>query len=779
MRISAILTALLLFHLKIQAQSNQLTQTIRGKVTDSQNGLPIAGATLVLLPEQNNKVTFSDAGGLYRFENLPIGRYELVVKLLGYQETSIPNIVTGTGKEAVIDIQLTEKVQEIKTFEISSVGINKSEAINELATVSARQFSVEETKRYAGALNDPGRMVQSFAGVSVNSDGNNDIVIRGNSPRGVLWRMEGIEIPNPNHFSNQGASGGAISMLSNNMMDNSDFLSGAFSAEYGNAASGVFDMRLRKGNNEKRESAFQLGVIGSDIALEGPFSKGGNSSYLINYRYSSLALLQKAGIKIVGDAIPVFQDLSFNFNFPTKKLGRFSVFGIGGLSGIKQEYSGKTLIYQDKFNTSLGVSGITHSYIFNSNTWIKTVVAATGTTNKYRGNLLDTNNIFKYTDIEEDFTNSALRASVNLYHKIDRKNSLKAGFVASRLNYSMYSRFYDDIALKYDTRLNKTGSTGLLQMFGNWQHRFSDKLSLNTGLHYMHFLLNNRLSLEPRAGIKWNFSGNQNLSAGLGLHSRLEDLSVYFNQRINDEGKTETPNRNLDLSKSMHYVIGYETMLNPQWHFKSELYFQYLYKVPVNAEAKDHFSMINTNEGFTIIKAENSGDGRNLGLEFTLERYFSKSWYMMLTSSVYDSKYRGSDKILRNSAYNGNFAGSLLAGKEFAVGNNKILSLNLRSLLAGGRRYTDLLQPETQATGTAVFDYSNAFESRGAFYRRLDLGISYTINKTKTSSVWKIDIQNVTNTLNEFGRYYNIDSRQIETATQAGIIPTLSYRIEF
>ena len=779
MRILPILTAILLLHLRTEAQSTQLTQTIRGKVTDVQNGLPIAGATLILLPEQNNRATFSDADGLYRFDNLPIGRYELVVKLMGYQETSIPNIVIGTGKEAIVDIQLTEKVLEIKTVEISALGVNKSEAINELATVSARQFSVEETKRYAGALNDPGRMVQSFAGVSINADGNNDIVIRGNSPRGVLWRMEGVEIPNPNHFSNQGASGGAISMLSNNMMDNSDFFSGAFPAEYGNAASGVFDMRLRKGNNEKRESAFQIGVIGSDIALEGPLTKSSKSSYLINYRYSSLALLQKAGIKIVGDAIPVFQDLSFNFNFPSKKLGRFTLFGIGGLSGIRQEYLGKTINYQDKFNTSLGVAGITHSYIFNSKTWLKTVVAGTGTTNKYRGNLLDTNNIFKYTDIEENFGNQALRASVNLHHKIDRKNSIKTGFVASRLIYSMYSRNYDDETSKYNTQIDKSGSTGLIQVFGNWQHRFSDKLSLNTGLHYTNLLLNNRQSLEPRAGIKWNFVGNQHLSAGLGMHSRMEDLSVYFNQRMNDLGKLETPNRNLDLSKAMHYVIGYETMLNNQWHLKTEVYYQYLYDVAVNSEAKDHFSTINMNEGFTSIKAENTGTGRNYGLELTLEKYFSKSWYMMLTSSVYDSKYRGSDQILRNSAYNGNFAGSFLAGKEFAIGKNKTLSLNLRSLVAGGRRYTALMEQETNESGSALYDYANAFESRGAFYRRLDLGISYTINKTKTSRVWKIDIQNVTNTLNEFGRYYNIDSKQIETATQAGIIPTLSYRIEF
>ncbi len=363
----------------LMAQNPQLSQTIRGLVTDQLTEIPIPGATVVLSPSHPMIGTTTSSEGEFRLNKVPIGRYNLIVNMLGYQETTIPNVVVGSGKEIVLQVKLTEHAVEMQTVEITAGGANKAEALNELTTVSARQFSIEETKRYAGALNDPGRMVQSFAGVTFNADGNNEIVVRGNSPRGVLWRMEGIEIPNPNHFSNQGASGGAISMLSNNMMANSDFLSGAFPADYGNAASGVFDMRLRKGNNENRETAFQLGVIGTDIALEGPINKLKGSSYLANYRYSSLSMLQKLGVEIVGDAIPVFQDLSFNVSLPTEKAGTFSLFGIGGLSSINQHYDGLTLNYQDKFRTQLGVAGITHSYIFNERTWLKTVIAATHT----------------------------------------------------------------------------------------------------------------------------------------------------------------------------------------------------------------------------------------------------------------------------------------------------------------------------------------------------------------------------------------------------------------
>lgn len=763
----------------LNAQNPSLSQTIRGTITDQLTETPIPGATVILNPSTPLTGTTTNLDGDFRLNNVPLGRYTLVVNMLGYQEMTIPNVVVGSGKEIILQVKLTEHAVEMKAVEITAGGTNKTEALNELTTVSARQFSIEETKRYAGALNDPGRMVQSFAGVTFNADGNNEIVVRGNSPRGVLWRMEGIEIPNPNHFSNQGASGGAISMLSNNMMANSDFLSGAFPADYGNAASGVFDMRLRKGNNEKRETAFQLGVIGTDIALEGPIDKVAGSSYLVNYRYSSLSMLQKLGVEIVGDAIPVFQDLSFNINLPTKNAGTFSLFGIGGLSAIDETYQGETINYEGKFRTRLGVAGLTHSYIFNSKTWLKTVIATTHTGNSYDANVLDTNNTLKYNDINEFYYNNAIRTSSTLNHKINRKNSIRSGIILSQMGYSFQSIEYDEELELSKTTIDNIGKTALLQGFTTWQHRFNDQLTLNTGIHYTQFLLNSNFSIEPRAGLRWNFHGNQTLSAGFGIHSRLEDLTVYFGQRTLDDGSIYLPNKNLDFSKSAHYVLGYETMLSEHWHLKSEVYYQSLFNVPVNGLAKDYQSLINLNEGFTTIEAVNSGSGRNYGAEITLEKYFSKNWYTMLTTSIYDSKYRGSDGVLRNTAYNGNYAGSILAGKEFSIKEKNALSLNVRMLFAGGRRYTPVLLEQSVLEGRAVYDNSKAYSLQANDYWRMDLGISYTINKAKSARVWKIDIQNATNRLNEYSRYFNFDSGKMEISTQTGIIPTLSYRIEF
>ncbi len=238
-----------------------------------------------------------------------------------------------------------------------------------MITVSGPYFSVEETKRYAGSFNDPARMAASYAGVTGTPDGNNDIIIRGNSPRGMLWRLEGIEVPNPNHFANEGASGGPISILNSNMLDNSDFLTGAFPADYGNAYSGVFDINLREGNNRKTEYSLMAGILGTDCSAEGPFKKGGQSSYLINYRYSTIAMLDAIGVKIIDDGIPRFQDLSFNLVFPTKHAGKFKIFGVGGLSDISEQDTH----YVNVFGVDMGVIGVSHQIFLCKNSYLKTL----------------------------------------------------------------------------------------------------------------------------------------------------------------------------------------------------------------------------------------------------------------------------------------------------------------------------------------------------------------------------------------------------------------------
>jgi hypothetical protein len=354
----------------------QKTQSIRGVVYDAEVGFPLPGASIWLLTGKENIGTTTDDEGSFYLEHVSLGRHSVLVTYLGYEDVVVSGILVNAGKQVVLEIRMTESLTQLDEVVVKAE-VDKNKPLNPIATVSARMFTVEETKRYPGSFDDPSRMAASFAGVSQDDDINNALVIRGNSPRGMLWRLEGVDIPNPNHFAEVGNSGGGVGMLSSNMMANSDFYTGAFPANFGNTTSGAFDINLRKGNNEKRECAFQIGLLGTDFALEGPLKEGYTGSYLLNYRYSTLGILNAVGLTVVGDAVPTFQDLSFKVWLPSKNAGSFSLFGLGGISFIEEEWDDLGLLYNDESGSNTGILGLSHNYILSERAYIKTTVAVT------------------------------------------------------------------------------------------------------------------------------------------------------------------------------------------------------------------------------------------------------------------------------------------------------------------------------------------------------------------------------------------------------------------
>ena len=768
------LTLLTLLIYSGSCYAQNLTQNLRGKVIEEELETTLIGAHVMAIGVQDTLNTRTDLDGKFFFNQIPIGRYTVVVKIPGYEIKQVPNLLLNAGKEMVLEIRMTELISSMKTLEIVG-NTDKSSAQNEMATVSARSFSIEETSRYAGSFNDPGRMAQSFAGVASNDDESNEIVIRGNSPRGVLWKMEGIEIPNPNHFSGVGSSGGSISMLNSSVIGNSDFFTGAFPAEYGNAASGVFDINLRNGNDSKREYSLQFGLLGAEASLEGPFSKG-NASYLVNYRYSSIALLNYIGIDIVGDAVPVFQDLSYNVYLPTKNAGTFSLFGLGGISAIEEDYDD----YKGDFTQYLAVSGVTHSMLLGDKTVLKSVFAYTLTSMQNEDQELDSNNVF-YDDYKERYDNSTYRLSSTLTHRFNSKNTFKAGVIYGILGYDVNFSSFDLENQQRVTGLDSKGTTGLLQSFVSHKYRITENLNLNGGLHHTYFVLNGSSQLEPRLGLNWNFRKNQSLSAGFGVHSRLEHLTMYFGQTEDANGNPIHPNKNLGLSQSYHYVLGYDLIPKKDWHVRTEVYYQNLKNVPIVDDPNTSQSILNYTEGWTTTPLVNKGTGENFGAEITIEKFFSDSWYFMITASLYNSTYTAADGVRRNTRFNGNYANNYTFGKEFMVGKNKnnILAFSTRVNWAGGRRVTPILLDESIAAGYTVRDENRLYEEKTDDYFRIDFQASFRTNKKNTTRVVKLDIQNVTNRANIWNEFYNPTTQSIMKSTQMGLLPVLSYQFIF
>jgi hypothetical protein len=776
---------LLLLSLQISATAQELTQTIRGRVLDRESQAPVIGASVAVSTTEPVKGAMTDAEGFFKIEKVPVGRHTVKVNYLGYEEQVIPELLLGSGKELVIAVGLKESFRQMEEVVIRAHQ-EKGQPQNEMATLSARTISVEETKRYAASVNDPARAALNYAGVGSTDDGGNQIVVRGNSPKGILWRLEGIEVPNPNHFGQEGASGGGVSILSVNMLDNSDFFTGAFPAEYGNAMSGVFDMKLRKGNSEKREYAFQAGVLGLDFAAEGPFKTGGKGSYLVNYRYSTLAILDKIGVNIGGDAAPDFQDLSFKLKMPTEKAGTFSLWGIGGYSSQVDEAerdAAKWVEKQDRFDNvfkaGMAAAGLSHVYFVNPNAYLETVLSLSGNFNKFRYDSLSTD--FKPTTFyREAFENTAGRVSMLYNHKLSNRHTVRFGAIYSNLNFDLFNegRNEDDVLQRY---VDNTGSSGLLQGYGQWKYRLAENVTLNSGLHFLRLGLNGHASVEPRFGIRWNLSPSKSIGAGFGIHSRNESMAVYYAQQPLANGTFSQANKNLDLTKSRHFILSYDQMLREDLRFKAETYYQQLYDVAVGTNPKSTFAALNAEDGFISDSLQSTGTGRNYGVELSLEKFFTNNIYFLITSSLYQSKYTAADGVERNTRFNGNHILNFLGGKEFKVGKNKtnLIGVNVKMLWAGGNRYTPVDLEKSKAEGKEVFVESERFAVKSPDYFRTDLRVSYRKNKPRASYIISLDIQNVTNRLNVYRQYYDRDLQAIQTSTQTGLIPILNYRIEF
>jgi hypothetical protein len=760
-----------------------ITQNIRGTVTDQDSQSPLIGATVIVVGSDPVIGTITDVNGQYRITGLPVGRVTLKVTFIGYEERTVPNLLITSAKEEIVNISMAESVSELAEIVISA-NQQKGEVLNEMSMVSAHTFSVEETQRFAGSFDDPARLASGFAGVQGNAEGNNDIIVRGNSPKGILWRLEGIAIPNPNHFAGEGSTGGPINALSSKMLSNSDFFTGAFAPEYGDATSGVFDMKLKNGNNEQREYTASISTLGLDMTAEGPVSKNSRASYIANYRYSALDLLDRAGVVDFG-GVPRYQDVSFKLTLPLNNKHSFSIFGLGGLSGIDTEETDEEDDEEiiGKFNgrNKMGVLGLVHTYQINNDMYLRSTLAATGTDNKFKYAIADEND--QFYDIERGrITKSSAIATTAFNYKINASHKLETGIILTSLAFNMEAFDYDFDRDVLENQLTEDGRSSTMQAYASWKYRLTEGLTMVGGLHYLQFALNNNYSVEPRLAVKWQANEKQSFHIGAGIHSKLETLSTYLAKRYADDGTYTQPNKDLELTKAAHFVLGYDNRIAPNTHLKIETYYQHLFDVPVEASSASNFSLLNMSEGYTNRALVNKGTGRNYGVEFTLERYFDKGLYYMSTLSLFRSLYTANDGVERKSAYDNNYVANLIGGKEFNVGKstkNKVLFLNTKVVLIGGQRFSPINLEASIAEGHEITDELEPFSAKGDDIFRLDFSIGLRRNRKHTTTEWKIDVQNIMNNQTVVGEYYVHATQSITKATQLGMLPTISYKISF
>jgi hypothetical protein len=763
-----------------------LLQTVKGRAIDKATQTSLPGATVFI--ENTDPIIggSTDADGYFRFENVPVGRYNIVVSYVGYATATVPEVLVTSGKEVALSVELLESANKLDEVVVKSHA-NKAKPLNSMAFISARSFNVEEARRYAGGLDDPARLASAFAGVAMGGNmQDNAITVRGNSPKGVLWRVEGVEVPNPNHFSGANvAGGGFVSVISSQVLANSDFFTGAFPAEYGNALAGVFDIKLRTGNNEKREYAIQAGMMGIDFAAEGPFAKGKNASYLFNYRYSTFGLLTKLGA-IPSEQTPIYQDLSFKMNFPTKKAGTFSVWGMGSIDELSDPEENDSSLWEmnwDRYTANwdekFGAVGLGHKIIVGQRSYINTSIAASG-----NRKLLAQQRLGDELVLEDDMhlksNTGKITLSSFINHKFNARHTNRTGVNVNSLFYHLdLNGTTNDIPGSYRNFVKENGKSYHVQAYSQSKYDISDRFSVQAGFHAEYFALNQSFTIDPRIGFNWEFSPKHSFNFGYGKHSQLEDLNIYF---INyaENGATHYPNKELAFSHAHHLVLGYDWQVNKNLRLKIEPYLQYLYDIPGIADSS--FSMVNYKQDLTFREPlENNSSGRNIGIDITLERFLKNNFYYLATVSVFDSKYKAGDHVWRNTRYDKEIVANVLAGKEFFTRKNKnnVLGLNARLNILGGERRTPLLAQASTDNKRPIYDHTKAFEEKDDLCSFLDLTVTYRINKKRHSGIWALQIKNVLGTP-QHGEYeFNHKKQQMEMPQDTYTLPVISYKIEF
>jgi hypothetical protein len=752
--------------------AQDVTSQVRGVVSEEITRLPLAGASITAAGDQTFNTVTSEDG---RFAlSVPVGRYKLSVSYTGYATSNLELVVIA-GKPIDIDIKLVASPVFLNTVEVEGT------ATREVAGL--RSLTIEKSLRVPANFFDPVRVITSYPGVITTNDQNNSIIIRGNSPDGLLWRLNGLDIVNPNHLANAGtftdrpaANGGGVNILSAQMLGQTDFYTGFLPSSYGNALSGVIDMRLRPGNKEESNYTAQASLIGLDVAAEGPIKKE-RSSYLANYRYSTVGLLSALGVDF-GDESIAFQDFSFNANTAFAQ-GELAVFGFWGAN--KNIFEAKTPdereeqkdLYDIDFEAETYAIGFNFSR--NSTKGTLNLGAAYSATNQLRDqNIVDGPADFAGITRDIHDTENAVFSSKIAYDlKLQARTSFSAGLMTNLL--------MNDVNVQVDTRCQGCPSVSsailqgksdglLLQPYVSMNTLLSPKIEFTPAVRLLWYSLTDLASVEPRVSFTFNSSNKTSFGLAYSLISQLQQPQVYLTAGNDDLGFTKSHHADLHATHSFKEDLKITT----------SVFYQHLFDVPVETIAGSTFSTLNLQQNEAPPDLINEGAGDNYGIDATIEKFFFNSTYFLIGGSVYKSTFTTFDDKEFNSQFDGGFTINSVYGREWVNNSkNRTIGLNTRVLYLGGLRESAINVQDSREAGETVFETTNPFSERLANYFRVDLRFSLRKDKPGYTRTFAVDIQNLFNHENDAYHYYDSFTHEVRLKKQLGMIPVIVYRIDF
>ena len=784
---------------------------IRGRLIDRASKQPLSDGFVELLNFSPQRIVKIDsATGHFEFKFVPVGRHRLLATADNYEKIYELNINVVAGSEQFLTLQLNEKIEDVKEpFTAAQIGYGTTQFTAQIAirqkdpfilmdnTIGQQHFDIEQMNNLAGARNDPARMAASFSGISNADDTRNDIVVRGASPLGVQWLLEGLPIQNPNHLGLIGTTSGYFPILNINVIGEADFRLGAFSAQYANTSTGIFDIYLRNPETRRLRTTAQIGWNGAELVLQGPlFNK--RSSFIVAGRYSLLPVFNSIGIyDLNAKSTPKIYDINYNFQYVTNKGNEFNLFGFYGNSALHTKASDEDFL--NIFNpapranvdweNNNTVVGLKYRHFFSKHFFWQTTIGGNIAYNNQEHIYHKTTHpwTLPYRGLYSKIYQSTYSISSFVNQKVNTKFSWRSGFMLQhRVNefFEVQDRFNVAPIVYYDY----IGSNQLIHLYLHTNYRLTSNFNFQLGAAALYNNLNQQFVAEPRVNLSWDIGKKHQLDIIYTMQNqeispRLSYLQLQsFNSTIG--AVYDTSARNLKMMGNHYFTIDYVYQPKSHLQFKLSPYYKFWYNVPVNAEEATGFSAFNFDSRLPYnlpkFKMESTGTAENYGIDLIAIHHLNKGFQLNYTVSFFESTYKGSDGIKRDARFDRDWLTRLAASKEWTLNKTKanVFFLSTTFTLAGGERYTPIDIEQSGYFNEEILT-NQWFENRTDFYMRWDIKTGFRFNGKKVNHYFYIDMTNVLGRKNILTYHYDNATETVKPIYQYGRMPELFYRIQF
>ncbi|MEI7485522.1 MAG: TonB-dependent receptor [Ignavibacteriota bacterium] len=748
--------------------SNLLAQEkggISGKIVDKMNQQPVIGAVIEVVGA--GLKSGSDDNGYYYLETVPTGRYSLRFTSIGYQLFVVDNVVVNSG--VITDVRAELDIIAVDEIVVEDERFTKPGDISS----SFKNLSSQEIRTAPGGFEDVGRVVQTLPGVAYVNDGRNDLIVRGGAPSENLFIVDNAYVPNINHFGSQGATGGPVSIIDLGFIREVNFITGGFSAKYGDKLSSVLEIKQREGSRIKFMTDLNLSATGFGAVLEGPIGSQKKGSWLVSARRSYLDFIfNAAGFGFV----PEYYSLQGKGVYDLDKRNYLTLNFISNLDKVKFNNTDE----KKKQDNSVIIGSDQSGYVFGAE-W-KSLLSSKAYS---LFNLTRTYTNFNYTGTDVNgnvyFTNKSKEGETSLkgeyYLQALKTGQFTAGIEGKLVNFKNEIRKDTDTLYYINpetnsryildaVNLNDNEYTYKASAFAQWTQFFANRFKVNVGLRYDYFdYINTKGYLSPRASAQVTLLHDFYLNLSYGIFYQTPSYVWLV---------SNTLNKNLEDIRADHYVAGLEYIIMPDLKASVEVYYKKYDKYPVST-TRPYFILSNsggsfdTQNDFGLEPLVSAGTGNSRGIEFYVQKTLSNNYYFNINLSLFNAKYKSLDGIERSSDFDNKVLFTAFGG--YQLKNNWTVAGKFR--FAGGRPYT----PINPVDGTLlVSEYNSA---RLPDYYSLDIRVEKKWNFAKWTLNTYIDIQDITGKKNVTAYKWNKFTRQVETQNSIGVLPTIGINAMF